>query len=124
MDKDKIREILIANGVDYEVTIERFANNLDMYIKFLNKFCDDKNFIALQESVKNKDFKNMLTHVHTLKGITGNLGLTKLYNICSDMTYQLRTDKGEQAMILAVDLEKEYANITQAINDVMGVYNA
>lgn len=124
MDKDKIREILIASGVDYEGTIERFGNNLDMYIKFLNKFCDDKNFIGLQESVKNKDFENMLIHVHTLKGITGNMGLTKLYNICSDMTNQLRADDGEQAMALSVDLEEEYANITQAISTVMGVYNA
>lgn len=124
MDKDKIKGILVADGVDYEGTIERFANNLDMYIKFLNKFCDDQNFIALQESVKNKDFENMLTHVHTLKGVTGNLGLIKLYNICSNMTNELRAGNGEKAMVLAVDLEKEYANITQTISTVMGVYNA
>ena len=50
---ENFRKQLEENGADVEGTLKRFMGNEALYMKFIMKFLDDKNF----EGIKNKNKK-------------------------------------------------------------------
>ena len=71
--------VLENAGVDSNAAINRFCGNLDMYQKFLFKFLDDKSYENLMSAIEANDFDSAILHVHSLKGVSGNLGLTRIF---------------------------------------------
>ena len=82
-------------------TLKRFMGNEKIYMKFLMKFPEDKNYDAIMENMKNHDYDAVFNGVHTLKGVSANLGLNPVYNAASQITELLR-NRGEQQ----VDIDK------------------
>ncbi len=72
-------------GVDTEHTLERLAGNEAIYERFLIKFLQDTNFVQLEQCLSKKDYENALQYAHTLKGVSGNLGMTELYGHMEEM---------------------------------------
>lgn len=60
--------------------------------RFITKFLDDASFrelcIAMEEGSRYKAFRA----AHTLKGVSGNLGLNRLYSSISQLTELLRPE--------------------------------
>lgn len=78
-------------GCDTKATLERFMGNEALYEKFLCKFAADTTlFEQISEAVEKQDRQTVFMHAHTLKGVTGNLGLTPLYQRLSEVVERLR----------------------------------
>jgi len=82
--------IMETYGIDYEDTMRRFMGNIDMYLKFLNKLPADDNMSRLGEAVSAGDLDRAFEAAHTLKGVSGNLGLKPLYEAVSQIVEPLR----------------------------------
>lgn len=91
MDKF-VQTELEGAGVNVEETLRRFMNNEMLMIKFL---------IA-----------------HTLKGVSGNLGLIKLYEIFSRMCQDCRNDQYEDLDGLFAQAEANYSKVVEAIKKI------
>lgn len=78
MDKF-VQTELEGAGVNVEETLRRFMNNEMLMIKFLRKFVDDENMNKLRTLIADKHYNEVLPVAHTLKGVSGNLGLIKNY---------------------------------------------
>ena len=76
--------------MDTEGAVRRFSGNSGLYERFLNKFLSDPTFGMVTDAFKAGDAQLALTATHTFKGLTANLGLTKLYNISSEMVSLIR----------------------------------
>jgi|GEM_PF-101125 len=94
MDKF-VQTELEGAGVNVEETLRRFMNNEMLMIKFLRKFVDDENMNKLRTLIADKHYNEVLPVAHTLKGVSGNLGLIKLYEIFSRMCQDCRNDQYE-----------------------------
>lgn len=108
--------------VDVEGALRRFSNNSSLYERFLLKFLSDENFDKIKTSVEADDAAEMLTAAHTLKGVTSNLGLNRLYHVCSDMVTRIREDNFEGAKELYPELEAAYILICQTLNKIGEVH--
>lgn len=95
--KKKLEE----SGADVDITLKRFMGNEAIYMKFILKFLEDKNYNIIMDSLEKKDYAGAFSGAHSLKGVSGNLGLTPVYELSSQITELLR-DKSEQE----VDTEK------------------
>lgn len=84
---------LAEMGLDISGALERFMNNGDLYTRFLIKFLSDKNMPALKETLTSGNFEDALHYAHTLKGVTGNLGLTTLYMPLSSLVTCFRENR-------------------------------
>ena len=104
MDKDT----LIAANVDYENGIKRFAGNAALYEKYLLKFRDDLHYEAAKTAYEAGDFDTLLKEAHTLKGVAGTLGLTDIYQTCSNIVTALRSERAEQVPQLFQLLQHAY----------------
>lgn len=78
------KEIFEAYGGDYGITMARFINNEEMYMKFLDKFFEDDSISRLHTALEGNDLKGAFEAAHTLKGVAGNMGLTPLFDkVCA-----------------------------------------
>lgn len=80
---DRLLEKLKVYGADIDGTMGRFLDDVDLYKTCFDNFLQDEAFVQLKKSLEINDYDGAFEYAHTLKGITGNMGLTPLYHeIC------------------------------------------
>lgn len=104
------------NG-DYEGVLSRMGGKTALVEKFAKKFLDDPSCGLLKEAVKNHDYETAFRASHTLKGVACNLGFTKLYEISSKVTGDLRDGK-EPDKAQYKQLLDEYEAIIQVMKEL------
>ena len=57
---------------------------------FALKFLEDKSLSKIEEGLEKKNAELAFRGAHTLKGLSANLGFTRLYEISSKLTEELR----------------------------------
>ena len=117
MDKF-VQTELEGAGVNVEETLRRFMNNEMLMIKFLRKFVDDENMNKLRTLIADKHYNEVLPVAHTLKGVSGNLGLIKLYEIFYRMCQDCRNDQYEDLDGLFAQAEANYSKVVEAIKKI------
>lgn len=74
-------DALRSAGNDVDGALGRFMGNEMMYVKFLGKLESDDSFDKLGAAFAAGDVKECFAASHTLKGVLGNLGLTRLVEL-------------------------------------------
>ena len=87
-----LQECYVKIGGDYNDILHRFMNE-NMVRKFVLKFPQDNNMALFEESWAKKDYETAFRAMHTLKGVSVNLGFTALYNVSSALTEKLRSQE-------------------------------
>ena len=77
-------------GADTKDGMSRCLNNEAMYLRLVVKALDNPNYARLSAAVAAEDKKAAFEAVHAIKGMMGNLALTPLYELSSEMTELLR----------------------------------
>jgi len=75
-------EIKNLPGIDYHTGLKRVAGNQKLYLKLLEEFTKDNEQIInqIRQKLDSNDSKTASHLVHTLKGVTGNLGVKLVHN--------------------------------------------
>ena len=113
-----IKEFYKTIGSDGEKVLARFMGKEAMVLRFLKKFSDDKNFEEGKKAVEEGDYEKLETAAHTLKGISGNLGLEKMYEECAGVVAAVRSKEYEEASSRYKKLEEEYDKIIGLISQI------
>ena len=112
-------DVLTAAGVDVGTTLARFANNRSLYERIVRKFPEDRSFELLREAINAKLYEDVERAAHTLKGVAGNLGFSRLSLMCGDAVTMIREGRGEQAEeLFKSKIEGEYALIIKALSEL------
>lgn len=119
---EKFRKQLEENGADVEATLKRFMGNEALYMKFIMKFLDDKNFAGIKENLEKKDYEAAYVSAHTLKGVTANLGLDPVYKVVSQVSDMLKGKSPEEIdleklEVLRGQLEEEYSRFIRILEE-------
>lgn len=100
---------LLENGADVETTIHRFMGNENLYLKFLMKFQNDRNYESLKQHLEEQKYEDAFNDAHTLKGVSANLGLDTICEASSKITELLRGKKTpEEIDLQQVNSAKEH----------------
>lgn len=106
----RFKEIFDAYGGDYESTMERFMRNEGMYLRFLDMLFQDGNLKKLGDALQSGAMAEAFEAAHTLKGVTGNMGLTPLYTAVCRIVEPLRKgEDGEDYITLYQAVLEEFA---------------
>lgn len=119
---DERKAILQAGGFNVDEAMNRFMNSEQLWIKFLKKFKADLSFRNLVEAIEEKDVEKAFAAAHTLKGITGNLAMTRFNALISEQTEHLRGEEGgmEAAAAMMPQITELYEDTVKIINEVYG----
>lgn len=106
-------------GIDTDILVERFLGNVALLKKFLKKFSEDQNFGKLETAIEQGDCEEAFTAAHTLKGVTGNLSMTALYQMISEQVEFLRSGNMEEAVKMMPDIKEEYERISGRLEEIL-----
>jgi len=113
-----LREFYIVVGGDYEEAFDRMRKE-ERIVKFLNMFLADTNYDELISAVDSKEAEKAFRAAHTLKGVAGNLGLTNLQKVVSEITETLRgATEVENAIPLIPEVKETYQTAKTAIEQL------
>lgn len=99
-----ILETLKEQNVDTEQALERFVGNEELYIRMLKKLPDETAKKKVVECIRSGDLKLAEENAHALKGTTGNLSITPLYEAYSEIVELLRKGDSQGALKKAEEI--------------------
>lgn len=108
-----LQEIFQDYGADYRTTMARFVGNKAMYLHFLDLLFQDENLDKLISSLDSGDLTPAFEAAHTLKGVTGNLGLTPLYESVCRIVEPLRRREVLDYRDACQDIQLEFQRADQ-----------
>ena len=84
-----LQECYEKMGGDYEEVLARLISQ-ERIAKYMVKFLEDPTYHTLCEAKAAEDHKAVFLHIHTLKGVSQNLGFGNLYRASYEMTEAVR----------------------------------
>lgn len=106
---------LQAYGVDVQDGLRRFVNNAALFEKMLKKFPAAAEQLPVETRFESGDLDAALADAHTLKGMTGNLSLTPLYEAYTEIVALLRANDPEKARALLTGILPVQQDIIECI---------
>lgn len=88
---------LIEWGVDWNEILDRFMGNEALIAKFMFKFLNDQSMTDLTRYLDEGNVSEAFKAVHTLKGVSANLGLKGFLDPVCELTEILRAGSMEGA---------------------------
>lgn len=106
------------HGIDTKGGLSRVRDNKVLYQKLLADFAEGAhaNFETLMNSVANQSYDEARSLSHTMKGITGNLGATRLYQLSLELENAMKAN-GEVSSGFRQEFESELNMVAQAIRE-------
>lgn len=106
--EQKYKDQLIEQGADIPNALKHFMGKEAMYEKYLIKFFQEEpNYARFLTSLEEQDYVEAFRCVHTLKGVSINLGLMPLYQVLYELTEELRGKTAEEIDKASVDEKKK-----------------
>ena len=114
-----VQECYAAMGGNYDEVVGRLRTD-ERVQKFLMLFLKDTSFSDLENGIRSGNVEEAFRAAHTLKGICGNLSLTKLLALAEELTEALRGKAaiGADVPPLFQTAKETYGVIMQAIRSL------
>jgi len=90
-------EELNALGINTEEALARMNGNVSLYERMLVKFVDMMKNSIIQPDFDCNHYADITEAAHTVKGVSGNLSLTPIYEAYTEIVRLLRAGQPEQA---------------------------
>lgn len=111
-----LKEFCKELEIDYEKNLLKFGNNNILYTRFLKKFLEDKTYIELETAFREKDYNKIEQAAHTLKGVTANLGINRLFKASEELVLSVRKKEYDNLDETYQKLKQEYEETKEMIN--------
>ena len=114
-------EELKGLGVDVDGALDRVMGDQELYIMMLGMFLSsvEENPVC-EKDFDGGDLEGLIKRVHTLKGITGNLGLTPLFDGYTKSLGLLRSGDAKGAGAVYAGLVPVQASVIECIRRHQG----
>lgn len=115
---NEILERLREAGVDVKDLTERLMNNMNLITRFVRRFPEDMSYKQLVDSIDKGDVEEAFRAAHTLKGVSANLSMTKLYRLLCEQVEFLRAGDIEAGADMLPAITEEYERMVAAIENI------
>lgn len=113
---DHFLEELEDNGAEVEDSLNRLSGDKELYFKYLRRFLTADSLTKLSKAVSAKEYEAASHEVHTLKGVSLNLGLLPIADICMDMLIAFRNGENDTAIKKLPELNEVFNKWVMLIN--------
>ncbi len=111
-------------GLDVEFGLKALRGHVDNYFKLLHRFLfeRDQDLSALSDKIRQKDWKTAKLIAHTLKGSAGNLGVTCVQYLATELEQALSKEIEPASIVqLLNDLSTEWKRLKEACCDALAM---
>lgn len=111
-----LQEELSANDVNVKDGLDRLLNNQELYERLLKKLPEAISQNEVLTFIDSGDITTAINNAHTIKGVTGNLSITPLFQAYTEIVALLRADKVTEARELYIGTQPVQKKIIDIIN--------
>ena len=111
MDNEKLR----AAGIDVDDALARLMGSQALLERLLGKFAADQNMARLEDAAAAGDADAGFEAAHALKGVCGNLSMTRLFELTSRQCDLFRAGDAAAAFALVSEVRAAYDAVRAAI---------
>lgn len=111
MNNEKLQEA----GVDWEDGVRRCAGKADLYERLLGMFVQDENYARSLAAFEQRDWDELFSHVHEIKGMSSNLSMTDLNAHAAEIVSLLRARQYDAIAPVMEQMKASYAKVIDAI---------
>ncbi|MDO5111544.1 MAG: Hpt domain-containing protein [Clostridia bacterium] len=114
-------EILKNAGIDYDHAVKRFMGKASIYEKVLGDFLNDTALDRALVAFDAGDTQGLFSCAHEIKGVSGNMDITRLYDATCELVELLRGGKFSDDALKAAFLsfQSAYMNAKMAVWEAM-----
>lgn len=112
-----LKECYEAMGGNYDEVISRLRSEA-LVRKFAIRFLDDDSYMKLQQALEAQNGDDAFLAAHTIKGVSQNLGFTRLFEASNALTEALRGRQLPADPQLVQDLADVYQKTAAAIREM------
>ncbi|MCI9463465.1 MAG: Hpt domain-containing protein [Lachnospiraceae bacterium] len=112
-------EDLKALDVDVDGGLKRINGNEKLYTKLLGSFVKSINTYHVETDFDGNDYEDVIEKTHAIKGVSGNLSITPVYESYTKIVDLLRTGKPEEARAILEQILPVQAQIVECIEKYM-----
>ena len=111
-------------GLNIQKGLQLINGKTDLYVRLLDKFLEKHAHVAeeLKETLLAQNIDDAILCVHSMKGITGNLGAEDCHNLTSEMEESLKRDR-----TLADSMLEQFAlthqELLESIREALGQFD-
>ncbi|MEG0127473.1 MAG: Hpt domain-containing protein [Clostridia bacterium] len=113
--QQETREMLEQYGVNVDRTLARFVRDEEMMLRFMRSLPQDDSFDQMVQAKQQGNQEAFQFATHSLKGLSGNLGLTPLFDKCSELMVAIRAGDEEAVDRLYGEVCAEYAHTVEML---------
>lgn len=112
---DTLRKELILCETDLDGVMNRFSGDEALYLMLLKAFLDDPTMRMINQAIDEKDWDEVFTAAHALKGLSGNLGFVPLFHATGELVLHIRKGNLNEIRSANGQVMRCYRDITDAI---------
>ncbi len=116
-----VKELYESFGGDYNRAVQTMMNDACV-TRMLSKFVANNSYSDMINAYKEGNLRTVFEAAHSLKGVSGNLALTPLYEKASVICEKTRNLKENESVNLDIeikDFEETYNSIVSSINNLI-----
>ena len=114
----KLLDIMKEYGADTEGVLDRFMDDEELYETCLKEFVDTTNLSELINRIEAKSYDEAFEIAHAFKGVSGNLGLTPLFEVACVLVEALRGKTYDNLKAQFKDVDDRYKEFLSAYEKV------
>ena len=115
------KKMLLEAGIDFDGLAARIPLKEDFILRMLSKYPNEKCFEGLEKAIAEKDYEEAFRNAHNLKGVTGNLEMTRLSDATSELVEKLRAKHYDGVEEDFARIKQEQEHVLKAISDLLSV---
>jgi two-component system sensor histidine kinase/response regulator len=118
---DKKKSAIQISGLKYDEGLKRSGSKKASYHALLLKFSNRYMNVAteVRTMVMNSDVAGLADYLHTLAGVSGNVGATDVYELSSKLSVQLKSSKEAGEKKIRVDLISQMQLLTVKLDELI-----
>ncbi len=105
-------------GIDADSVISRLGGDVELYMTICLKFINDPTFSNILLAVAENNLSEAGIHIHTLKGVSANLGFIRLKALCDTLLEELKNKSYFDFNIDLCRLKKDYHSLISYLKTV------
>ncbi|MEF9920142.1 MAG: Hpt domain-containing protein [Erysipelotrichaceae bacterium] len=109
----KLMKQLKNYGADIDGIMNRFLEDEALYESCFKTFLKDDSFVKLGEAIEELNYEQAFEYAHTLKGVSGNMGLIPLYDYVCRIVEELRAKEYETLESDYHEMMKQYKRLEE-----------
>jgi HPt (histidine-containing phosphotransfer) domain-containing protein len=107
---------------DAQFAINQFSGNKSLLVQILQKFIQQYQYFdtLFSELLQQEDLRSAKQQLHTLKGVSGNLGMKTLHQACKDLEEELANQETENGLKEFLQVFKQTLTLIQDFSSKNG----